>query len=62
MDSAVHNGYADILVTETSWLSISVADKDGQCHDKPGNHEKHSYRLGYDGKSYPVPEALRPLG
>jgi hypothetical protein len=62
MDSAVHNGYADILVTETSSLSVSVAGKDGQCYDKPGNEGKQSYRLGYDGKNYPVPEALRPLG
>ena len=62
MDPAVHNGYADILVTEKSSTSVSVVGKDGQCNEKTDNDKKQTYRLGYDGKTYPVPKALRPLG
>jgi hypothetical protein len=62
MDSAMHNGYADIRMTEKSSSNVSVVGKDGQCEDKPDTGKKQIYRLGYDGKSYPVPKALRPLG
>ncbi|BDU20820.1 hypothetical protein DYGSA30_22770 [Dyella sp. GSA-30] len=61
MDSATHNGYADIRVTEKSSSDVSVAGKDGQCDSKTDN-DKQTYRLSYDGKSYLVPKALRPLG
>lgn len=61
MDSAVHNGYADIRVTEKSSSDVSVVGKDGQCDSKTDN-SKQTYRLSYDGKRYQVPKVLRPLG
>ena len=62
MDSATHHGYADILVTEKSTTDVSIDGKDGQCDEKPSIQKKQNYRLGYDGKTFPVPEPLRPLG
>ena len=62
MDSASHNGYNDILVTEKSSTSVSVVSKEGQCDENTGDTKKQTYRLGYDGKAYSVPEALRPPG
>ena len=61
MDSASHNGHADILVTEKFSSHVSVSGKNGQCDDKPDNDKRQDYRLGYDGQSYPVPKALKPL-
>lgn len=61
MDSAAHNGHVDILVTEKFSSRVSVAGKNGQCDDKPNDDKKQNYRLVYDGKSYPVPKALKPL-
>lgn len=61
MDSAMHNGYADIRITEKSSSDVSVVGKDGQCDSKTDS-SKQTYRLSYDGKNYPVPKVLRPPG
>lgn len=61
VDSATHNGYADLLVTEKSSSRVLVVDKAGRCDEKIDNGKKQSYRLGYDGKTYAVPKVLQPL-
>jgi hypothetical protein len=61
VDPAIHNGYADIVVTEKASSSTAAVGKDGQCNEKNAPSKKQSYRLSYDGKTYVVPKALRPL-
>ena len=61
MDAATHNGYADILVTEKSSSTTASVGKNGDCQQKISKQDQPAYRLSYDGKTYPVPKALKPL-
>ena len=62
MDTATtHNGYADILVTEKSSSTTASVGKNGDCQQKISKQDQPAYRLSYDGKTYPVPKAFKPL-
>jgi hypothetical protein len=61
MDKATHNGYTDILVTEKSSSTKASVGKNGDCEQKISKQDQPAYRLSYDGKTYPVPKALKPL-
>ncbi len=61
MDTATHNGLADILVTEKSSITTASPGKNGDCQQKVTKKDPQTYRLSYDGKTYPVPKALKPL-
>ncbi|MBP1860201.1 PA3715 family protein [Rhizobium herbae] len=61
MQSTVHNGYADILVSETSSSRVSAVGANGECGDQQVSQKKSTMRLVYDGKQYNVPEASKPL-
>ncbi|TCW85203.1 hypothetical protein C5O80_08250 [Burkholderia sp. SRS-46] len=61
IDSAAHNGFADILVTEQTTSSRSTIGTNGQCLDKEDKPRRTTYRLIFNGTRYDVPKALRPL-
>ena len=61
MDAATHNGYANILVTERSFSTTASVDKQGDCQQRISKRDQPAYRLSYNGNTYPVPKALRPL-
>lgn len=61
MASAVHNGYADISVSETHASSTNTLDKNGDCNTREAKPRRTTYRLTYDGKRYVVPKALGPI-
>ncbi len=60
IDSASHNGYAAIRVSEKSVASTAYIDANNECtsKDKSG---KASWLLRYDGKQYAIPKNLAPL-
>lgn len=49
------------MVTEKTSSSTAAIDKKGDCGERSRNDETAPTRLTYDGKRYPVPEALRPF-
>lgn len=61
MDSASHNGRADIVVTEKVSSTTAVAGKNGQCDERPGKTARSTLRLVYGGTQYDVPKALKPI-
>lgn len=59
VSSGRHNGAADIVVTsrEQRWTTKA---RDGVCEDGEKNDATATHLLRFDGRTYPVPEALKP--
>jgi len=48
-------------VTERSFSTTASVGKNGDCQQKISKQDQPAYRLSYNGETYPVLKALRPL-
>lgn len=61
MQSTAHNGYADILVSETSSTTVASVAANGECVEKRDGPKETAMRLTYNGREYAVPDDLKSL-
>ncbi len=56
-DAAMHNGYADLVLTEKN-EQTNVIEQDGKCGEDRST-DKQRYVLRFDGRAYRVPQELK---